>query len=150
MIDGVSKLIAEEGNAVRLKSLQDRKLALQQSSEISTTCMLYCITLYYTLKETFSDGTEGLFDYYKFYNNRTYKDEIIKYFSEGFLSETVQVIIQSLRDSNKTNVGNWVRAKSSQESFKEILNNKLAIESIKLEAMYKDFAEKFMSIPIEG
>lgn len=149
-IDTTSQKIENETEASKIKTLQDRKQIFQQNSEISSTCMFYCIALYYALKETFGDKMESTFDYYKFYNDKTYKEDIIKYFSEKFLSETISIIAEAMNSANAINVGNWIRAKKCQESFKGILNQRLANNLQILDEMYNDFASEFMTVPINS
>ena len=149
-IDTTSQKIENETEASKIKTLQDRKQIFQQNSEISSTCMFYCIALYYALKETFGDKMESTFDYYKFYNDKTYKEDIIKYFSEKFLSETISIIAEAMNSANAINVGNWIRAKKCQESFKGILNQRLANNLQTLDEMYNDFASEFMTVPINN
>lgn len=148
-IDTISEKIQSETDVKKVKTLQDRKQIFQQYSEISSTCMFYCITLYYVLKETFSDKKEGTFDYYKFYNDKTYKEDIIKYFSEKFLGETISIIAEAMNKANAINVGNWVRAKKCQESFKEILNQRLANNMQNLDDLYNEFVSGFMTVSIK-
>lgn len=147
-IDKIAEELDQESDIEKVKTLQERKQILQQSSEIGSICMFYSIVLYYTLKETFNDKLDKTFDYYKFYNDKSYRQEIIGYFNDNFLSETISIIAELLRASNKNNVGNWIRAKNSQELFKDILNQKLRTDIHKLEKMYNDFSLAFKTSPI--
>ena len=147
-IDKIAEELDQESDIEKVKTLQGRKQILQQSSEIGSICMFYSIALYYTLKETFNDKLDKTFDYYKFYNDKSYRQEIIGYFNDNFLSETISIIAELLRASNKNNVGNWIRAKNSQELFKDILNQKLGTDIHKLEKMYNDFSLAFKTSPI--
>lgn len=87
-----------------------------------------------------------IFDYNKFYRDRDYdknhdyKDGIIKYFSEKFLSPTIE-IISGLVKSDSLN--NWLRRAKSQDEFLEDLNEKLSIK-MDLQDSYQEFVDNFM------
>lgn len=111
--------------------------------------MFYCITLYYAIKEEYEKSGEGTFDYPSFYGGGSalsYRTEIIEFFSDKFLEETISIIAELL--GTEGNVGNWVRRAGSQKEFKNKLDDKLALGS-QYGAIYKDFVSKFKTVPIE-
>ena len=100
------------------------------------------------IKEEYEDTSEGTFDYSAFYSggkDSNYKDELIEYFSEKFLEETISIIAELL--GTEGNVGNWVRRAGSQNEFRSKLDDKLATGS-QYGTMYKEFVGRFKSIPI--
>ena len=138
----------DNGYSDKVKQLQERLSKFQRNKEINNTCMFYCITLYYVIKEEYEDTSEGTFDYSAFYSggkDSNYKDELIEYFSEKFLEETISIIAELL--GTEGNVGNWVRRAGSQNEFRSKLDDKLATGS-QYGTMYKEFVGRFKSIPI--
>lgn len=111
--------------------------------EINNTCMFYCITLFYEIKEAFSKevGTES-FDYNAFYRGKdlSYKDDIIQYFANNFLEKTIEIIAQLL--AGEGNIANWVRRSRSQDEFLNKLNEEITIGN-QLESMYDKFVREF-------
>lgn len=141
-IEKSSEKIKAAGIKGDVSSEQRMKLA-QRNKEINNTCMFYCITLYYEIKKEFSEVSEGkYFDYDAFYRNKSsnYKEDIVNYFAENFLSKTIDIISKLLEGTG--NVGNWIRRSSSQEMFLDELNNEIMLDS-KLEDMYTKFVEKY-------
>lgn len=139
----------DDGDAEKVKQLQDRLSKFQRNKEINNTCMFYCITLYYAIKEEYEKSGEGTFDYPSFYSGgsaSSYRTEIIEFFSDKFLEETISIIAELL--GTEGNVGNWVRRAGSQKEFKNKLDDKLALGS-QYGAIYKDFVSKFKTVPIE-
>lgn len=139
----------DDGDAEKVKQLQDRLSKFQRNKEINNTCMFYCITLYYAIKEEYEKFGEGTFDYPSFYGGgsaSSYRTEIIEFFSDKFLEETISIIAELL--GTEGNVGNWVRREGSQKEFKNKLDDKLALGS-QYGAIYKDFVSRFKTVPIE-
>ena len=133
----------------KVKNYQERLSKFQRNKEINNTCMFYCITLYYAIKEEYEKKGEGMFDYYAFYSGgsaSSYQNDIIGYFADKFLEETISIIAELL--GVEGNVGNWVRRAGSQKEFKGKLDDKIALGS-QYGVMYKDFVEKFKTIPVE-
>lgn len=139
-----SEKIKELPDGMADASLENRMKLAQRNKEINNTCMFYCITLYYEIKKEFSEADENQkFDYDAFYRggqDSTYKSDIIKYFSDNFLSQTISIISDLLESTG--NVGNWLRRSGSQELFLDRLNNQITLDS-RLENMYREFVDKF-------
>ena len=139
----------DDGDTDKVKGLQNRLSKFQRNKEINNTCMFYCITLYYAIKEEYEEAGEGTFDYSLFYgggSSSTYKDDIVEYFADKFLEETISIITELL--GAEGNVGNWVRRAGSQKEFKGKLDDKIALGS-QYGTMYKDFATRFKTVQIE-
>ncbi len=133
----------DAGDSDKVKQLQDRLAKFQRNKEINNTCMFYCITLYYAIKEEYEKAGEGTFSYSDFYgggNTSTYKSDIISYFADRFLEETISIITELL--GAEGNVGNWVRRATSQKEFKGKLDDKLALGP-QYGTMYEEFVAKF-------
>lgn len=139
----------DDGDTDKVRQLQDRLSKFQRNKEINNTCMFYCITLYYAIKEEYEKSGEGTFDYPSFYgggNASTYKKDIVDFFSDKFLEETISIVAELL--GAEGNVGNWLRRAGSQKEFKDKLDDKLALGS-QYGTIYKDFVSKFKTVPIE-
>ncbi len=151
MIEQANTRIAEgmnAGDTDKVKQYQERLAKFQRNKEINNTCMFYCITLYYAIKEDYAKEGEGTFDYARFYGggaDSTYKDDLIKFFSDRFLEETISMIAELL--GAEGNVANWVRRAGSEKEFKGKLDDKLALGT-QYGSMYQEFAEKFKTIAI--
>jgi hypothetical protein len=137
----------DDGDTDKVKQFQDRLLKFQRNKEINNTCMFYCITLYYVLKEEYGESDEGTFNYILFYsggNDSEYRNEIIDFFSDKFLEETISIIAELL--GSEGNVGNWVRRAGSQKEFKNKLDDMITRGS-QYGNIYTDFVEKFKREP---
>lgn len=113
----------------------------QKYKEINNTCFFYCITLYFAVKNLYAEKNDGTFDYNKFYGNSkdNYKDDIIQFFSDNFLSETIMIINDCMGAEN--NVGNWVRRAGSQNDFLSELTKR--ISGTKYFNVYRKFTKEF-------
>ena len=85
-----------------------------------------------------------MYNYEKFYTSKdkTYKENLIKSFTNLFLEKTISIIAEVLEVSN---VGNWVRTSRSQEAFLNKLSNELA-SNTSLEENYKKFVNEYKDI----
>lgn len=137
------KIKAQQGNKAQQENMIER---YQRNKEVNNTCMFYCIALYFSLKQNFGTvGAENVFDYYKFYrDNRTssYKEDIIKYFAETFLQETVKIMANLLKNSGSGSATNWLKKAQSQKDFFDVLYEEMA-NDMRYQEMYEEFIEKF-------
>lgn len=149
MIEQTNVKIEEAKNNSDTTIAQQEKLSkYQRNKEINNTCMFYCITLYYAIKEEYKKEGEGMFDYAAYYgggSESTYRSDIVDYFSSNFLEETISIITDLF--GAEANVGNWIRRSGSQKEFKNKLNDKLALGS-KCKEMYENFVAKFKTIKL--
>lgn len=139
----------DDGDTDKVRQLQDRLSKFQRNKEINNTCMFYCITLYYAIKEEYEKSGEGTFDYPSFYGGGSasaYKKDIVDFFTDKFLEETISIVADLL--GAEGNVGNWLRRAGSQKEFKDKLDDKLALGS-QYGTIYKDFVSKFKTVMIE-
>lgn len=113
----------------------------QKYKEINNTCFFYCITLYFAVRNLYVEKNDGTFDYNKFYGNSkdAYKEDIVQFFSDNFLSETIMIINDCMGAEN--NVGNWVRRAGSQNDFLSELTKR--ISSTKYFNVYRKFTKEF-------
>lgn len=127
------------------KMNEDMLSQVQRNKEINNTCFFYCVTLYFAERNLYAETTDGTFDYNKFYGNNSdsYKNDIIKYFADNFLTETIEIINDCMGAEN--NVGNWVRRASSQTDFMGELMKKVI--GTKYSNMFRKFSTDFKYVP---
>ena len=131
---------------VNVKKMNENMLSqIQRNKEINNTCFFYCITLYFAERNLYAEPTDGTFDYAKFYGNSSdsYKNDIIKYFADNFLTETIEIINDCMGAEN--NVGNWVRRAGSQTDFMGELTKKVI--GTKYSNMFRKFVSEYKYIP---
>lgn len=143
IIDSNEKIKANLGNKEHLEKMLELH---QRNKEVNNTCMFYCVALYFSLKQNFGTvGTENIFDYYKFYRdnrNSTYKQDIIKFFADNFLQETVKIISGLLKNSGSGSATNWLKKPQSQKEFFDALYENMA-NDMRYQEMYDEFIELF-------
>lgn len=143
IIDSNEKIKASLGNKEQLESMIER---YQRNKEVNNTCMFYCIALYFSLKQNYGAvGAENVFDYYKFYRdnrNSTYKEDIIKYFADNFLQETVKIMAGLLKSSGSGSATNWLKKVQSQKEFFDVLYEQMA-NDMRYQEMYEKFVQLF-------
>ena len=131
---------------VNVKKMNEDMLSqVQRNKEINNTCFFYCVTLYFAERNLYAETTDGTFDYAKFYGNSSdsYKADIIKYFADNFLTETIEIINDCMGAEN--NVGNWVRRAGSQTDFMGELMKKVI--GTKYSNMFREFVDKYKYVP---
>lgn len=113
----------------------------QRNKEINNTCFFYCVALYFAIRTLYAEPADGTFDYCKFYGNSgdSYKADIIDYFAQNFLTETIEIINDCMGAEN--NVSNWVRRAGSQTDFMNELRKKTV--SPKYYKMFRKFVNDF-------
>lgn len=143
IIDSNERIKAKQGNKEQLENMIER---YQRNKEVNNTCMFYCIALYFSLKQNFGVvGVENVFDYHKFYRdnrNSTYKEDIIKYFADNFLQETVKIMAGLLKSSGSGSATNWLKKVQSQKEFFDVLYEEMA-NDMRYQEMYEKFVELF-------
>lgn len=131
---------------VNVKKMNEDMLSqVQRNKEINNTCFFYCVTLYFAERNLYAETTDGTFDYAKFYGNssNSYKADIIKYFADNFLAETIEIINDCMGAEN--NVGNWVRRAGSQTDFMGELMKKVI--GTKYSNMFRKFVDEYKYVP---
>lgn len=131
---------------VNVKKMNEDMLSqVQRNKEINNTCFFYCVTLYFAERNLYAETTDGTFDYAKFYGNSSdsYKADIIKYFADNFLAETIEIINDCMGAEN--NVGNWVRRAGSQTDFMGELMKKVI--GTKYSNMFRKFVDEYKYVP---
>jgi hypothetical protein len=117
-----------------------------RNSEIVNVCLFYNITCYYSFKNNFDEllpnGNNFSFNAKEYYNNKEYKNNLIKNFLELFYNRTIEII---RRNSGGGNINNWVRAEKSEKIFLDEIRNILSNEGAILSEKYIKFVEEFKS-----
>ena len=135
--------VATDANVRKMN--EDMLSQVQRNKEINNTCFFYCVTLYFAERNLYAEATDGTFDYIKFYGNSSdsYKNDIIKYFADNFLTETIEIINDCM--GAESNVGNWVRRAGSQTDFMGELMKKVI--GTKYSNMFRKFSDDFKYVP---
>ncbi|MDE6833819.1 MAG: hypothetical protein K2J39_06215, partial [Ruminococcus sp.] len=115
------------------------------SYRINNTCFFYCVTLYFAERNLYAETIDGTFDYGKFYGNSmdSYKADIIQYFADNFLTETIDIINKCMGTEN--NVGNWIRRSGSQNEFLTELRKNIV--GTRYSSIFRKFAQNFKTVP---
>lgn len=133
-----------ETNADLIKSI-DARIA-QNSLHLDTIgiCMFYFISLYYEFKAQFDKKSDTrVFDYDRYYSDKSFKKDLVEDAANLFLQLTVKVLVNTATKANKSaNMNNWVRASSCQPKFFEELREQMAAE-LELETKYESFLSKY-------
>ena len=135
--------VARDANVRKMN--EDMLSQVQRNKEINNTFFFYCVTLYFAERNLYAEATDGTFDYIKFYGNSSdsYKNDIIKYFADNFLTETIEIINDCM--GAESNVGNWVRRAGSQTDFMGELMKKVI--GTKYSNMFRKFSDDFKYVP---
>lgn len=112
-----------------------------------SVCMFYFDALYYEFKAQFpSETLKKRFDFEKFYEDKHFKESLIKAASNLFLTLTIKILNDTAKDAGKNgNINNWVRNSSCQGKFFEVLRKELSM-NMDLEEKYKDFVQNYMIV----
>lgn len=135
----------------RIVATADRADRIQENIEADAnvletigSCKFYCISTYYLFKERFDIvKNRKTYDYNRFYEDKTFKDNLIKDFANLFLMNTIRVLNQTAHDNNKTgNIANWLRGKACQDAFIASLKCELTLNGY-LKEYYFNFMSKY-------
>ncbi|MBD5511345.1 MAG: AIPR family protein [Lachnospiraceae bacterium] len=128
-----------------IKINQEMFSQAQRNKEINNTCFFYCVTLYFAERNLYAETIDGTFDYGKFYGNSmdSYKADIIQYFADNFLTETIDIINKCMGTEN--NVGNWIRRSGSQNEFLTELRKNIV--GTRYSSIFRKFAQNFKTVP---
>lgn len=110
----------------------------------ATVCMFYFISLYYEFRSQFACDNKR-FNVETFYENKKFKETMIKDASDLFLSLTIKLLKKTAKEANKSgNINNWVRGSAFQDRFAAALDSELSTE-MELEEKYNTFVAKYMT-----
>ncbi len=122
----------------------DQTNRLKRNMEISNVCLFFNITTYYEIKNRFDNYIKNAdkleFDYRKYYDDKAYREEMIKGFLSNFYGMTVEII---RKNSGVENVNNWIRSEKNQQIFLDALRDSLISEGIEIKQKYEDFVKKY-------
>lgn len=135
------KALDKADNAYRI---QENIEADANVLETIGSCKFYCITTYYLFKERFDMLTNNkVFDYNKYYDDKSFKDNLVNDFINLFLMNTIRVLNQNARDNNKAgNIANWLRGKACQDAFVATMKSELTLNGY-LKEFYLTFVSKY-------
>jgi len=105
----------------------------------------YCITNYFMLRERFDIYVDKnkTFDYDRFYEDKAFRDSIVRDFSDLVLMGTIRVIKSTAKSNLKTNnIANWTRKKECERAFLAEMTEQLTTNAF-LKNHYVDFFNKY-------
>ncbi|WP_462255107.1 AIPR family protein [Ferruginibacter sp.] len=132
-------------NPVQVEQKENQMNSIKRNIEIANVCLFYNISCYFEMRSNFDNlipNIENLsFETRKYFDNsETYKDKLIKSFSELVYSKTIDII---RNNSGVENVNNWIRAEKGQEVFLSTLRNSLINEGFTISEKYIEFVKLF-------
>lgn len=111
--------------------------------EISNVCLFYNIAAYYKIKQSFDmyikDSSKLIFDYRRYYDDKTFKTEIIKLYIGLCFSKTVELI---RKHSGVENVNNWMRSEKNEKLFLSTLSDLINDDGFTFKENYEGFIKK--------
>lgn len=144
--DRLEKEKAKKEKATDAETIKQCDMRISEYSSYQDTvgiCMFYFVSLYYEFKEQFDEDTTKRYDFDKFYQDKSYKEELIKEAANLFLTLTIRLLRKTAQEANKdANMNNWVRGASCQGAFMAALSDQLATD-LELNEKYDDFVNKY-------
>ncbi len=117
---------------------------VRRNMEITNVCLFYNITAYFELKKQLDsyieDNNKLVFDYRRYYDDKKYKETILKDFIRLIYKDTVNIIREN---SGIDNVTNWIRAEKNQNVFLDKLKYQIIDELFDYKEKYVDFIEQY-------
>ncbi|MFA6090059.1 MAG: AIPR family protein [Candidatus Woesearchaeota archaeon] len=116
---------------------------LVRTMDIAGVCLFYNITHYYELKKICANQiknySDKIFDYFQYYDNKEYKNNIIKDFNSLIYLKTVDIMRQN---SGGGNINNWIRAEKNEKIFLDAVRDYLGMD-FTAKDQYLGFIKKY-------
>ena len=129
-----------------IKTIEDRMAKNSLYLDTVGICMFYFVALYYEFKEQFDSHPDDTYNYDKYYNDKDYRKKMIDSATNLFLTNTVQILVQTAIDNGKAgNVNNWIRSASCEPIFFNSLRDKITAD-LDLEEKYNEFCDGYKNI----
>ncbi len=138
--DRINTLNQTQKDPIEKAHLEDTINKTKRSIEITNVCLFYNLTTYYKIKQLFDSGRKSTYDSKRYYNDKEYKDSLVKSFISIFYTRTVNIIRSN---SGLENINNWVRSEKSQKTFLDALDSQLDDDIIDIKEQYIDFTESY-------
>jgi hypothetical protein len=126
------------------QSREDRIDRVKRNMEISSVCLFYNITAYFEIRKSFDYTVTNInklvFDNKRYYDDKTFKESMIKDFLHLVFNETVELIRVN---SGVENVNNYLRFDKNEKIFLESFKNQLITKIYDFSEKYKDFVKKY-------
>lgn len=134
-------------NSVQIEQKENQINAIKRSIEIANVCLFYNITYYFEMKAHFDSLISGIetlsFETRRYFDSSdSYKEQLIKAFSELFYSKTIEII---RTNTGVENINNWIRGENGQQVFLTALSNFLINEGFTTSEKYVEFVKRFKS-----
>ena len=135
-------------DAMEEKNIRERIASFETSLEIVGICMYYFIATYYELQQ-FEEDKGKRYDFEKFYQDKEYKQAMVKDTATFFLRLTIEHLKKTAQENGKSaNMNNWVRSATCQDAFFNSLREDISLDFITLEDKYKNYMDKYKKIDI--
>lgn len=134
----------------------DQKVSIQQridrdESMLETigVCMFYFVTTYYEFNAQYgAPWNAKRYDFEKFYQDKSYRKEVVESVADFFLVRTVQFLISTAKENGKAgNINNWVRSATCQTKYLEALRSAIGYD-MSLSSQYEDLMTKYKIVPL--
>lgn len=127
------------------KQTRDKRIErIKRNMEITNVCLFYNISAYYEIKKQLDPYIENcnelIFDYRRYYDDKNFKEKILKDFINLVYNDTVNIIREN---SGIDNVTNWIRAEKNQTVFLENMKNTIIDKLFDYKEKYSDFIKKY-------
>ena len=131
-------------NDIDRQSREDRINRVKRNMEISSVCLFYNITAYFEIRKNYDHTIHNIdsvaFDYKRYYDDKTFKDSMIKDFLSLAFNETVELI---RKNSGVENVNNYLRFDKNERIFLDNYREQLINRIYDYSEKYKDFVKKY-------
>ncbi|SNU06666.1 AIPR protein [Lachnospiraceae bacterium] len=133
----------------------DQKIAIQTRIDRDSSmleaigiCMFYYITTYYEFDAQYGSSWKNKrFDFEKFYQDKSYRKELVADFADFFLVRTIQVLLGTAKENGKAaNINNWVRSLMCQTKYLEKLRADIGYD-MNLSTQYDNLMNKYKVVP---
>ena len=125
------------------KGMKEEKISrIRRNMEISNVCLFWDITTYFEIKKSFDfiikNNDKLIFDYKRYYDEKEFRDLMIKQFQQLFYSRTVEII---RKNSGVENVNNWLRVEKNEKTYIDDLREQIINDGMAIKVLYQNFIE---------
>lgn len=133
---------ANEIDIENIKNIEGRINVYSTQLETVGICMFYFVALYYEFKAQFG-GTDIIYNYDKYYSDKTFKSNLISAAANLFLTLTIKILTKTATAANRNgNINNWVRCATCERDFFEALREEIATD-MDLQKKYESFVQQY-------
>ncbi len=135
---------APSENDIDKQSREGRIDRVKRNMEIASVCLFFNITAYFEIRKSYDHSILDIenyhFDYRRYYDDKEFKEKMIKGFLRLVFDETIKIIQDN---SGVENVNNYLRSEKNEKVFLENFRDELIIRIYDFSERYKEFVEQF-------